>query len=234
MRSGSACAWTRGRCRRWSGASRAGLVERRRESADERRVTVHLTEVGRASRSRARRVPSPWPVASPTNMAANQALHRQLTELARQDRDRAGPVRSAPAPRRPPRDREVSDPTAAPSLRLTGRPALRRLGGGSSRPSALRSRRNRSIRAAQDCSSRRLRNSGSSSGANGPDRGEGPPDPTGPAAPGVLAVAGAHSGRPPSTQKNGPSRGNRLTNIQTPFGRVRMCSPGALRTSIRT
>ncbi len=36
----------------------AGLVERRRESADERRVTIHLTAEGRALRARAGRIPA--------------------------------------------------------------------------------------------------------------------------------------------------------------------------------
>lgn len=36
----------------------AGLVDRRREGADERRVTIHLTDQGHALRERAARVPS--------------------------------------------------------------------------------------------------------------------------------------------------------------------------------
>ena len=36
----------------------AGLVDRRRESGDERRVTVHLTEAGGALRERAKNVPA--------------------------------------------------------------------------------------------------------------------------------------------------------------------------------
>jgi DNA-binding MarR family transcriptional regulator len=62
---------------------KAGLVERRREPTDERRVTVHLTDSGRDLQSRARRVPSLLAERLTDEPAGYQALHRQLTDLAR-------------------------------------------------------------------------------------------------------------------------------------------------------
>jgi DNA-binding MarR family transcriptional regulator len=60
----------------------AGLVERRRDADDERRVTVHLTDEGRALRARAVRVPSSLAARVADDVGQYQALHRQLSELA--------------------------------------------------------------------------------------------------------------------------------------------------------
>ena len=60
---------------------RLGLVERRRESADERRVTVHLTESGRELRERALEVPTRLAGHLTDDLGEYRALHAQLSEL---------------------------------------------------------------------------------------------------------------------------------------------------------
>jgi MarR family transcriptional regulator, organic hydroperoxide resistance regulator len=60
----------------------AGLVQRRREASDERRVTVSLTAEGRALRARAVRVPTDLAARVSDDGGQYQALHRQLSDLA--------------------------------------------------------------------------------------------------------------------------------------------------------
>ncbi|MCU0283276.1 MAG: MarR family transcriptional regulator [Candidatus Nanopelagicales bacterium] len=72
----------------------AGLVQRQREAADERRVTIHLTEAGRGLRERAAGVPEQLAAHLVDDLASYQALHAELTRLA--DRLETG---TAPSPR---------------------------------------------------------------------------------------------------------------------------------------
>lgn len=58
-----------------------GLVQRRRDVADERRVLVHLTPEGRALRSRAAAVPPQLLQASQCSLAEVDQLTRQLHAL---------------------------------------------------------------------------------------------------------------------------------------------------------
>lgn len=58
-----------------------GLVQRRRDASDERRVQVHLTPQGRALRSRALAVPPQLLQASQCSLAEVSALTRQLQAL---------------------------------------------------------------------------------------------------------------------------------------------------------
>jgi MarR family transcriptional regulator, organic hydroperoxide resistance regulator len=60
----------------------AGLVHRQREADDERRVTVHLTDAGRALEERAATVPERLAAALVDDLPAYQALHAQLSALA--------------------------------------------------------------------------------------------------------------------------------------------------------
>jgi len=55
----------------------AGLVDRRRESGDERRVTVHLTEAGESLRERAKTVPAR--IAEAARLTPNQL--RELRDV---------------------------------------------------------------------------------------------------------------------------------------------------------
>ncbi|MBK9362720.1 MAG: MarR family transcriptional regulator [Rubrivivax sp.] len=58
-----------------------GFVQRQRDSADERRVLVHLTPEGRSLRSRAAAVPPQLLQASQCSLAEVSALTRQLHAL---------------------------------------------------------------------------------------------------------------------------------------------------------
>ena len=60
----------------------AGLLSRVRSQADERRVTVHLTDAGRALQERAVDVPAALAGYLVDDLAAYQALHSELTALA--------------------------------------------------------------------------------------------------------------------------------------------------------
>jgi DNA-binding MarR family transcriptional regulator len=60
----------------------AGLLVRHREEADERRVTVHLTERGRAMRRRAEQVPAALAGHLVDDVAGYQALKAQLQAVA--------------------------------------------------------------------------------------------------------------------------------------------------------
>jgi DNA-binding MarR family transcriptional regulator len=60
--------------------AQAGLVERRRSTADERVVQIYLTAAGRALRARARRVPKD--IAKRVGLADLGAIRRLRTELA--------------------------------------------------------------------------------------------------------------------------------------------------------
>ncbi len=60
----------------------AGLVRRQRGAADERRVTVHLTEAGRALEERAAGVPQQLAATLVDDLPSYQALHAELTALA--------------------------------------------------------------------------------------------------------------------------------------------------------
>ncbi len=60
----------------------AGLVTRQRISADERRVTIQLTEAGRALRDRAADVPAAMVGRLVDDVPGYRALHDELTALA--------------------------------------------------------------------------------------------------------------------------------------------------------
>jgi DNA-binding MarR family transcriptional regulator len=60
----------------------AGLVTRQREAADERRVTIHLTDEGRALRERAETIPAQLAGRLVDDLDSYQALHTQLRTLA--------------------------------------------------------------------------------------------------------------------------------------------------------
>lgn len=60
----------------------SGLVDRRRDPADERRVGIHLTHEGHALRARAVRVPNALAARLADDLGRYQTLHRQLSELA--------------------------------------------------------------------------------------------------------------------------------------------------------
>lgn len=59
-----------------------GLVERRRSTSDERRVTIHLTEQGRALRERAGGVPAALAGHLVDDPAEYRALHDVLSRIA--------------------------------------------------------------------------------------------------------------------------------------------------------
>lgn len=61
---------------------RAGLLERRRDLADERRVTIHLTRAGRGLRAKAVGVPAALGGRLVDDQPAYRALHSELTALA--------------------------------------------------------------------------------------------------------------------------------------------------------
>jgi DNA-binding MarR family transcriptional regulator len=60
----------------------AGLVTRRREPADERRVTIHLTDAGRGLEARAAGVPAALAAQLADDRTSYEALHAELTTLA--------------------------------------------------------------------------------------------------------------------------------------------------------
>jgi DNA-binding MarR family transcriptional regulator len=60
----------------------AGLLRRVREASDERRVTVHLTDAGRALRDSAADVPGELAGHLVDDLAEYQQLHSRLTALA--------------------------------------------------------------------------------------------------------------------------------------------------------
>jgi DNA-binding MarR family transcriptional regulator len=60
----------------------SGLLVRVRSAADERRVTVHLTDTGRALRDRAVDVPAALSGLLVDDLASYRALHTELTALA--------------------------------------------------------------------------------------------------------------------------------------------------------
>ena len=74
----------------------AGLVQRRRESADERRVTVHLTDAGRDLRAKAAGIPAALGGRLVDDQASYRALHAELTALADRLERATGPA-DAPA-----------------------------------------------------------------------------------------------------------------------------------------
>ena len=59
----------------------AGLVQRVREAADERRVTVHLTEAGHSLRARAEQVPGAVAGLLVDDLPGYRRLHAELTAL---------------------------------------------------------------------------------------------------------------------------------------------------------
>jgi DNA-binding MarR family transcriptional regulator len=69
---------------------RADLLARRREQADERRVTVHLTERGRALRDRAADVPGALAGRLVDDVDSYRSLHGQLRALAERLEAREG------------------------------------------------------------------------------------------------------------------------------------------------
>src|SRR5258705_631685 len=58
-----------------------GLIERQRDSADERRVLLHLTPAGRALKARAAKVPPQVLCASGCSLDELAALTRRLKQL---------------------------------------------------------------------------------------------------------------------------------------------------------
>jgi len=60
----------------------AGLVRRQREASDERRVTIHLTEAGRALEQRAASVPEELAGRLVDDVPGYVRLHAELTALA--------------------------------------------------------------------------------------------------------------------------------------------------------
>lgn len=60
----------------------AGLVTRQREAADERRVTIHLTDEGRALREQAVAIPAELAGRLVDDLDSYRALHTQLRALA--------------------------------------------------------------------------------------------------------------------------------------------------------
>ncbi len=60
----------------------AGLVERARDRADERRVTIHLTPTGRALQARAEAVPAAVAGLLVDDLPGYRTLHDELTALA--------------------------------------------------------------------------------------------------------------------------------------------------------
>lgn len=60
----------------------SGLVQRRREAQDERKVTVHLTAEGRFLRRRATKVPRELASWFGGDEQAYRSLHSQLTQIA--------------------------------------------------------------------------------------------------------------------------------------------------------
>ena|SRR5256885_2245437 len=59
----------------------SGLVQRRRDSADERRVLLHITPAGRALKARAMRVPPQVACAAACSLDELAALTRRLKQL---------------------------------------------------------------------------------------------------------------------------------------------------------
>lgn len=80
----------------------AGLVQRNRDSGDERRVCITLTDAGRALQQQARSVPACVRSQSQLELAPIQALTRQLQALRASLAGKHAPLSPTPNPRKTP------------------------------------------------------------------------------------------------------------------------------------